>query len=106
MQQRFACLKAAAILYCDLHASIQGAGGEPCQVRRDDNVIELQQGFVDRDWLDGKHVQSGRAQMTVLQRFQKCGLLDQAAARGVDQNRPRPHHGQAFSMDEIAGSCG
>ena len=46
----------AAILYGDFQTSIQRAGGEPSQVRRDDHVVELQQRFSGEHRLGREHI--------------------------------------------------
>lgn len=56
--------------------------------------MALGQGFF------GKHIQTSRADLAAVQRRDKRGLVDDAAAGGVDQDRPDFHGGELCRSDQ------
>src|SRR6516164_8339291 len=61
MQQRFAGAQAPAVLANDRQAALECLGGEPSEMRRDDDILQLEQGVVFADRLAGKYIETSTA---------------------------------------------
>lgn len=75
-------------------------------MRRHDNVIELEQRIAGRHRLGVKHIEPRRAEVTRPERFEKCTLIHQAAASGVNQDGATAHDRKPLPVDQIGGGRG
>ena len=78
-----------------------GRGGE---VRRDDDLVELEQRAGVR--LGGEDVERGAGELARADRLDERVLVDQRAARGVDQARAVPHPRDRLAADQPARLVG
>ena len=76
--------------------------GRGAEVGRGDDVLELEQRAVGAR-LRGEHVEPGRCDAALLQRGVESVLVDDAAARGVDQHQRRLGLGQLLAADQAGG---
>src|SRR5580700_868768 len=53
VQQLFGCAQPPAVLGNDRQAALECLGGEPSQMRRDDDILQLEQSIVCADGLAG-----------------------------------------------------
>ena len=74
---------------------------DPGKVRRQDDGLQVRElGGVGRLGLE--HVERRAGDRLPAQRLQQGRLVDQAAARGVDEQRCRLHQRQALGVDDLA----
>src|SRR5438874_5797356 len=59
VQQLFGGAQPPAVLGNDRQATLECLGGEPSQMRRDDDILELEQSIVCADELAGKYIKTG-----------------------------------------------
>ena len=79
-----------------------GFVGDVAEVRRDDDVVEPPQGMVEGQRLDIEHVEAGPGDGAALQGLDEGGLIDDGAARGVDQIGGGFHQAQFARADQAA----
>src|SRR5665213_3598355 len=72
------------------------------EMRRDDDVLDLAIGMIERQRLDVKHVEAGAGDLLLVERVEQRLLVDDRAARGVDQIGGLLHQPEFFRGDEPA----
>ena len=77
-------------------------GHEGC-VGRQRHVLQRRQGMVPVDRLVGEDIETRCPNRAALQRLDQGRLVDDRAARGVDQHRAPPHEGEAARVDDAPG---
>ena len=73
-------------------------------MRRDHHVVELAEGMIGRQRLDGEHVDAGAGDLLLLQSLQQRRLVDDRSARGVDDIGRRLHAGEVGGPNQAAGA--
>src|SRR5579863_1800305 len=61
------------------------------EMRRDDHVIEFEEGMALGDRLVVEHVDGGAGDLATFKRREQCRLIDDRRARGVDEVSARLH---------------
>ena len=87
----------------DVHLRLAGAGAE---VRRHHHLLELEQRIRGIRRLLGEHVDGGPGDVAVADRIGERLLVDDAAARDVDQARALAHPLELGGADHAAGGVG
>ena len=80
-----------------------GLGRAERRMRRQRYVRQFRQGMIHRQRFDVEDVEPGMPDLTRLQRLDHGVLVDQCAARGVDQDHAWLHRLDACARDEPAG---
>jgi hypothetical protein len=99
-QEILAVSQTSDVLQGDVEAARQRLLGQPSYVRREHNVVQRQERVVGRRGLPGQHVEAGGQQPPARKSFDQRCLLDEPAARGVDQDGARLHARQGRPVDE------
>src|SRR5438876_7459573 len=99
-----ACEPSIEILTEDVGGGPLPGGEKPGHVRRDDDVVELPERAVGRQRLDLENVDDGTANVAGAKRGQQASLIDNAAARDVDQQRARLDGGDGAGVEQRTGA--
>src|SRR3984893_9373243 len=99
VQQLFGCAQPPAVLGNDRQAALECLGGEPSQMRRDDDILQLEQSIVCADGLAGKYIKTSTAQMPARQRLEKGRPVDERTPRRVDEHAAALNGGERGSVD-------
>src|SRR4051794_11489134 len=75
-------------------------------MRREHDVVHLAQRMIHRQRLDVEHVEAGARDLVLAQRGEHRGLVDDGAARGVDEVGRRLHQSELLRADEAACALG
>jgi hypothetical protein len=78
--------------------------GDVADVWGRENVVQLPEGMVGRQWLGFEHIDRGPGDPARLQRFDQGHLIDDRTARCVDESRRRLHHGEFGRSDQPFGT--
>ena len=80
-----------------------GLVGRGAEVRRDDDVVELEQRAVRRHRFDGEHIEARRREATGTERVDEGVLVDDGPAGRVDEHGTRLHRCQGVAAEQSGG---
>ncbi len=80
--------------------------GHKADMRRTDDIVELQEGIVGVDGFSLEHIQASPSDAPVAEGIDERRLIDDGAASGIDQVRGRFHQSQLASADELVAAFG
>ena len=103
VQQRTAFAQPPAVLRRERQAAVEGAGGQPADVRRQHHVRQGEQGVRRVHRLVGEDVEPRRGEAAAAQRLGQRRLVHQAAARRVHQHRAGLHAREGGGVDHALG---
>ena len=91
----FACHVVEDVGHGVLGESLEAGVGGPAQVGRQNDIVEFQDRMILRERLFDEDIESGAGDGFLLQYFHQCRLVDNRAARRVDQVARFLHQAQA-----------
>ncbi len=71
-------------------------------MRGQHQLLALTQCRIGRQRLGFEHIQPSGRQVSLVEQFDQCGFVDQAAARRVDDHRPATHRTHACFAEHVA----